>query len=86
MGFSRNSRIPAGLMEKFCGLDEKCVRLLARAAEKLAFSSRAYHSILRIARTVADLECAELISEEHVLEAIEYRRYGDGDFYWENAE
>ena len=82
LGFWENSRIPAGLVERFCGLDGECRETLNKAAESLCISSRAFHSILRMARTIADLEGAERIAAEHLSEAIQHRRYGDGDFFW----
>jgi magnesium chelatase family protein len=81
-GFTRNSRIPAGLVEEYCPLDAACTLVLVKAAKELSISSRAYHAILRIARTIADLEESERVRETHILEAVEHRRYGDGDFYW----
>jgi magnesium chelatase family protein len=80
--FFANSRIPAGLMEACCPLEPGGLALLVKAAETLAVSSRAYHSILRIARTIADLEASELITPAHLTEAIEHRRYGDSDYCW----
>jgi magnesium chelatase family protein len=82
LGFCSNGRIPAGLMEKFCPLDEECRHALVKASGTLGVSSRAFHSILRMARTIADLEGAGSIAEPHLREAIQHRRYGDGDFYW----
>lgn len=85
LGFCSNGRIPAGLMEKFCPLDEECRHVLEKASTALGVSSRAFHSILRMARTIADLEGAERIAASHLQEAIQHRRYGDGDFYWVKA-
>lgn len=84
LGFSRNSKLPAGLLEKFCPLDANAVLTFDRAVAKLSLSSRACHSILRIARTIADLAKEETISEDSLLEAIQHRRYGDGDYYWQD--
>jgi magnesium chelatase family protein len=82
MGFSWNARIPPGLIDSLCPLSPGCRRALTAAAQKLSISSRAYHSVLRIARTIADLEGAADISEAHLAEAIQHRRYGDNDFFW----
>jgi magnesium chelatase family protein len=82
LGFCSNSRITAGLIDRFCALDEKCRRELTKASETLNISSRAFHSILRIARTVADLDSEERINVSHLTEAIQHRRYGDEDYYW----
>jgi magnesium chelatase family protein len=80
--FSANSRLPAGLMETYCPLEQGGLVLLVKAAETLAISSRAYHSILRIARTIADLEASEPVTQAHLREAVEHRRYGDSDYCW----
>lgn len=47
--------------------------LLRMAADRLGFSGRAYHRILRVARTIADLDGAEKITEKHIAEAVGYR-------------
>jgi magnesium chelatase family protein len=76
----RNARIPAELMERCCPLSEKGRRALAGAAAKLALSGRAYHGVLRVARTIADLEGRDSIDMEHILEAVEHRRRGDDPY------
>jgi magnesium chelatase family protein len=80
--FSSNARMPAGLLDTYCPLDPECLHHLIKGARELSVSSRAYHSIIRIARTIADLEGSQSIRTAHLLEAIELRRYGDSDFYW----
>jgi magnesium chelatase family protein len=80
--FRRNAEIPSGLIDRFCGLDGPQRDVLVRAVDKLGISSRACHSILKVARTIADLDGAERIGKDHVLEAIQHRRYGDTDFFW----
>jgi len=82
LGFTWNSRIPASFIERFCGLDSRGRSALLKAAESLGISSRAFHSILRTARTIADLAGEDAIKENHLMEAIQQRRYGDGDFFW----
>ncbi|MGA2975585.1 MAG: YifB family Mg chelatase-like AAA ATPase [Spirochaetia bacterium] len=82
LGFSWNSRIPAGMIDTYCPLDQECREALLHAAETLCISSRAFHSILRMARTIADLDAVEGIRSEYLMEAIQHRRYGDGDFFW----
>lgn len=84
MGFGRNCRIPPGLVERFCHLEPGAGRVLGEAVEKLGLSSRACHGILRVARTIADLQARPGISEDDLLEAIQHRRYGDGDYYWQD--
>jgi magnesium chelatase family protein len=85
LGFGLNGKLPAGLIERFCGLSPRATQALGLAADKLSLSSRACHSVLRIARTIADLEGSELIVEDQLLEAVQHRRYGDGDYYWEGS-
>jgi magnesium chelatase family protein len=51
----------------------EAVRLLADAAERLGFTARAYHRVLRVARTIADLDGDRAVSEPHVAEALRYR-------------
>jgi magnesium chelatase family protein len=82
LGFSRNGRLPPGLVERFCSPGPEGAALLAQAMGQLDLSSRAYHSILKVARTIADLAGAEAIAREHLLEAIQHRRYGDADIFW----
>jgi magnesium chelatase family protein len=82
LAFSRNGRLPPGLVERYCGPGAEGVALLAQAMSQLDLSSRAYHSILKVARTIADLAGSESIRRDHLLEAIQHRRYGDADIYW----
>jgi magnesium chelatase family protein len=82
LGFTWNARIPAGMVDGICPIDGPGRLALLDAAERLAISSRAFHAVLRIARTIADLEGSERIREQHLLEAVEHRKYGDGDFRW----
>jgi magnesium chelatase family protein len=76
----RNAGIPADLIKCCCPLSEGGERALRAAAGKLAFSGRAYHGILRVARTIADLEGRDSIEGEHILEAVEHRRRGDDPY------
>ncbi len=82
LGFEWNSRMPASAMERFCPLDSAGREALLKGSESMGISSRAFHSILRTARTIADLADEDHIKEKHLLEAIHLRRYGDGDFFW----
>lgn len=60
-------------VEKFCVLSTAAEALLKRAFEKLNLSMRGYHKILKVARTIADLEQSKLIETPHIQEAIMYR-------------
>jgi magnesium chelatase family protein len=57
--------------------DEGGARLLRDAAEQMKFSARAYHRILKVARTLADLEGEETVRRVHLAEAIAYRIAGE---------
>jgi magnesium chelatase family protein len=76
----RNARIPAGLMDTFCPLTERAEAAFAKAMTKLGLSGRAYHGIVRTARTIADLEGASFIDAVHILEAVQHRRQGDDPY------
>ncbi|MHC4714275.1 MAG: YifB family Mg chelatase-like AAA ATPase [Planctomycetota bacterium] len=60
-------------IKRFCALDDTSESLLRRAMDELSFSARAYHKILKISRTIADLSVSDDIKQEHLLEAIQYR-------------
>jgi magnesium chelatase family protein len=62
-------------VERDCGLDAQAQRVLDRTVEHLGLSARAYHRVLRVARTIADLAGAERIDVAHVSEAVHYRRF-----------
>ena len=61
------------LIQKHCLLDKESYALLKMAMEKLELSARAYDRILKVARTIADLEGCDAVSLEHLAEAIQYR-------------
>jgi magnesium chelatase family protein len=77
LGIRRNALIPAGKIEDFCPLDEKAESAVQKALAQLGLSGRAYHGILRVARTIADLEGKETIETVHILEAVQHRRLGE---------
>jgi magnesium chelatase family protein len=61
-------------MEHFCQLEKNALALLEQATERLGLSARAYHRIIKVARTIADLGDSATIETPHVSEAIAYRR------------
>ena len=73
----RNALLPAGKAASMCPMSEKAQSAFHIAIAKLGLSGRAYHGILRVARTIADLEGKEIIETEHVLEAVHHRRLGE---------
>lgn len=68
-----NAQMTTKLIQRYCHLDEKCSLLLKNAMEKLDLSARAYDRILKVARTIADLDASENIETQHLAEAIQYR-------------
>jgi magnesium chelatase family protein len=71
--FSCNSELSGGEVKKYCVLTEEAKKCMEAAYDRLAFSARSYHRILKTARTVADLAEAETIDENHIAEALLYR-------------
>lgn len=72
-GVRCNAELTPRLIRKFCTLDASAERILEGAFSNMGMSARAYDRILRVARTVADLDGAETISARHVAEAVQLR-------------
>ncbi|MBR4286285.1 MAG: YifB family Mg chelatase-like AAA ATPase [Clostridia bacterium] len=72
-GVSCNAKMTSALTRKYCVLTEAASKILENSFEKLGLSARAYDKILKIARTIADLDNSESIETRHILEAIQYR-------------
>lgn len=70
---SRNAEMSAKELVTLIKLDPESRRTLNLAAERLGFSPRVYHRMIKVARTIADLEGSEEIKNSHILEAVEYR-------------
>ena len=70
------------MITEFCQLDRKSEELLQDAFKKFKLSVRAYEKILKVARTIADLDGKENIETNHVAEAIQYRSLDKK--YWKN--
>lgn len=75
-GLFSNSQMGGKELKRYCGLNAAALRLLEKAVEKWKLSARAYHRILKVSRTIADLEGKEEITAAHVSEAIAYRCNG----------
>jgi magnesium chelatase family protein len=73
IGVLTNSDIGAGEIDQFCKMDDSAGTLLKAAMRKLQLSARAYHRVLKVSRTIADLAASEVIRTEHVAEAVQYR-------------
>lgn len=72
-GFSYNSQIPAAKIKEYCSLDLKQESYMKQTYQALNLTARAYHKILKVARTLADMDRAEKIQMRHLNEAICYR-------------
>ena len=72
-GVYANAQMGPQHLQRLCVLDAECVALLRQSIREFQLSARAYDRILRVARTIADLEGAENIATEHLHEAVQYR-------------
>lgn len=72
-GIHCNAQMNPTLLKKFCPLDSQCLSLLKMAMQKFGLSARAYDRIIKLSRTIADLDSAPNISPQHIAEAIQYR-------------
>jgi len=76
---SCNSEMGPGDIEKNMFLEDDARLILRTSAEKLGLSARAFHRVMKVGRTIADLEGSELVLKEHILEAIHYRQRQEND-------
>ena len=74
-----NSTMGPAELRKYCDLDEESVTLLKQAFDVFGLTARSYDRILRVARTVADLDGSEEIQPQHIAEAIQYRAVNLGN-------
>ncbi len=72
-GITCNARLTPDLIKKYCKLTEEASRYLELSFERLGMSARAYDRILKVARTIADLNSSEIIEKEHIFTAISFR-------------
>jgi len=72
-GIHTNAMIPGNMLRELCPLDDESRRMLGQAMERLSLSARAHDRIIKVARTIADIDGAERIALRHIAEAIRYR-------------
>lgn len=72
-GILTNSELTSKLIKKYCQIDDASAEMLKVAAVKYQLSGRRYDRILKLARTIADLESSEVITQNHIMQAIQYR-------------
>lgn len=74
-GILTNSELTSKLIRKYCQIDKSSAALLKTAAVKYQLSGRRYDRILKLARTIADLDCSENIQQTHLMQALQYRMF-----------
>lgn len=79
-GIHCNAQLDAKLTRRYCALEQEAEAILHMAVERMGMSMRAYSRVLKVARTIADLEGKERILTEHIAEAIQYRELDSK--YW----
>ncbi len=75
---SSNAEMHTSQVKKFCTLDTQGEKILAQAVQSMQLSARSYYRILKLSRTIADLEGVSTIKTEHILEALSYRKKEEG--------
>lgn len=76
-----NSQMRGEEMERYCALSEKDKYFMEKMYDKMNLTARTYHKVLKVARTIADMEESDLIEQRHLMEALMYRSVDKG--YWE---
>ena len=72
-GFLCNSEMGPAEVWEYCEMEDAAKSLLQTAAQRLTLSARAFHRVLKVSRTIADLDEAEIIGVSHLAEALQYR-------------
>jgi len=68
-----NADMRPAQIRKYCALDDPCQNLMKTAMRQLRLTARAYHRVLKLSRTIADLAGSEVITQVHLAEALQYR-------------
>jgi magnesium chelatase family protein len=68
-----NAQMSSRELRKYCVLDEECLELLRASVNELGLSARAHDKVMRVARTIADLDASPSIRAQHIQEAVNYR-------------
>ncbi|CAB1243758.1 YifB family Mg chelatase-like AAA ATPase [Clostridium sp. MT-14] len=79
-GIQYNSEMNSTLIKKYCKLNKKSIEILAKIYSKYKLTTRAYSKILKVSRTIADLDHSECINESHLTEALCYRKFTGGGY------
>ncbi len=79
-GIHCNAQMTERMIHQYAEPDESSLALLRMAMERLKLSARAYNRILKVARTIADLEGSEKVQSQHIAEAVGYRNLDRGDW------
>ena len=82
-GIFANGQLTPAMIREFCVTDEKADELLKAAFERLSLSARGYDRILRLAKTIADMDLSDIINGSHIARAIQLRSLDRK--YWQNS-
>ena len=74
-GITSNAQLTAAMLDKYCALGDDENRIMKSAFDRLGLSARAHSKILKVARTIADLDKSDDIKKSHIAEAIQYRNF-----------
>ena len=70
----KNSDLNVSQLEQMVDLNDECRKIINDASQKLSLTARSYHRVLKVARTIADLEYSVNVNKDHILEALSYRK------------